>query len=156
ALAMTFGFDDARVFQSAQEIAEVRREVKGIEVLNGIEVDILADGALDLGDAALASLDFVIASVHSRVEMPGPQMTERVLAALANPYVHALGHPTGRLIGTRKPSGLDLERIADFAAKNGVALEINAQPDRTDLSDVNARMAAGKGARITIDTDAHS
>jgi len=144
------------VRQSADEIAEVRREVKGIEVLHGIEVDILADGALDLGDEALDSLDFVIASIHSRVEMPGPQMTARVLRALANPRVHALGHPTGRLIGTRKASGLDVERIADFAAKNGVALEINAQPERTDLNEINARMAAGKGVRLTIDTDAHS
>ncbi len=156
ALRMTGGFDEARVRRSVEEIAEVRRQVKGIDVLHGMEVDILADGALDLDDETLDLLDLVIVAIHSRFEMPGPQITERVLKALANPRVQVLGHPTGRLIGTRGPYAVDLEKVADFAAQHGVALEINAQPDRTDLSDVNARMARGRGAALTISTDAHA
>jgi DNA polymerase (family 10) len=156
ALAMMEGFDEARVRRSVEEVAEVRRQVPGIEVLHGMEVDIRADGSLDLDDATLDLLDLVIVAIHSRLEMPGPQMTERVLAALSNPRVHVLGHPTGRLIGTRKASALDLEKVVEFSARNGVALEINAQPDRTDLNDVNARLAKERGVKLVIDTDAHS
>jgi DNA polymerase (family 10) len=156
ALAMIGGFDTARVKQSVAEIAAVRREVPGIEVLHGLEVDILADGALDLSDEGLAILDWVIVSLHSRLDQPGPEVTARVLRALEHPMVHAMGHPTGRQIGSRKGAALDMERVFERAAALGVAMEINAQPDRTDLSDVNARFAREKGVRLVIDTDAHS
>ncbi len=156
ALAMIGGFDEAGVRQSIGEIAAVRREVPGIEVLHGLEVDILADGELDLSDEGLALLDWVIVSLHSRLDQPGPEVTARLLRALEHPMVHAMGHPTARLIGSRNGAALDLERVFERAAALGVAMEINGQPDRTDLSDVNARFAREKGVRFVIDTDSHS
>ncbi len=156
AVTVANGFNEARVRKSVDEIAAVRRKVPGIEVLHGLEVDILADGALDLGDDALGLLDWVIVSLHSRLDQPGPQVTERVLRALEHPRVCAMAHPTGRLIGTREGAALDFERVFDRAAALGVAMEINAQPDRNDLNDVNARRAREKGVRLVIDTDAHS
>jgi DNA polymerase (family 10) len=155
-LAMVGGFDEARVRQSVEEIAAVRKQVPGIEVLHGLEVDILAVGALDLGDDALALLDWVIVALHSRLDQPGPEVTRRVVRALEHPSVCAMAHPTGRLIGTRRAAALDFETVFTRAAELGVAMEINAHPDRTDLSDVNARFAREKGVRIVIDTDAHS
>ena len=154
--AMSRGFDTARVKQSVTEIAAVRKKVPGIEVLHGLEVDILSDGELDLDDEGLALLNWVIVSLHSRLDQPGPEVTKRVLRALEHPRVCAMAHPTARLIGSRPPAALDLERIFTRAAALGVAMEINAQPDRADLSDVNARFAREKGVRIVIDTDAHA
>jgi DNA polymerase (family 10) len=156
ALAMARGFDAARVRRSIAEIAAARKQVKGIEVLHGIEVDILADGALDLDDETLGLLDWVIVSLHSRLDMPGPAITERVLKAIERPSVCAMGHPTGRMIGSRGPSAIDLERVFERAAELGVAMEISAQPDRADLNDVNARLAMEMGVPLVIDTDAHS
>jgi DNA polymerase (family 10) len=155
AIAMARGFDEARVRQSAEEIAAVRKQVPGIEVLHGLEVDILLDGSLDLDDDTLALLDWVVISIHSRLDQPGPEITERVLKAISHPAVSAMGHPTGRMIGSREPSALDMERVLARAAECGVAMEINSQPQRTDLSDVNARMAKERGVRLVIDTDAH-
>jgi DNA polymerase (family 10) len=154
-LAMIQGFNEARVRKSVHEIEAVRKQVPGIEVLHGLEVDILADGALDLGDDALALLDWVIISLHSRLDQPGEVVTARVLKALEHPAVCAMGHPSARLIGTRPPAQLDFERVFARAAALGVAMEINAQPDRMDLSDVNARLAKERGVRFVIDTDAH-
>ncbi len=156
ALAMIGGFDGARVRQSVKEIEAVRRKVPDIEVLHGLEVDILADGALDLDDDALELLDWVIVSLHSKVDMPGPGMTNRVLKALAHPAVHVMGHPTARQIGSRQPAAFDMDRVLDSAAREGVAMEINAQPNRMDLSDVHARAAKEKGVKVVISTDAHS
>ena len=155
-LTVARGFNEARVRKSVEEIAAVRRKVPGIEVLHGLEVDILADGALDLGDDALELLDWVIVSLHSRLEQPAAVVTERVLRALSHPAVQAMGHPTGRLIGTREPAAFDMEKVLARAAQLGVAMEINAQPDRTDLNDVHARLAREMGVGIVIDTDAHS
>jgi DNA polymerase (family 10) len=134
----------------------VRREVPGIHVLHGLEVDILADGALDLDDEGLALLDWVVVSLHQRLDQPAEAATERVLRALDHPAVCAMGHPTGRLIGTRAGSPFDAERVFERAAERGVAMEINAQPDRLDLDDVHARLARSKGVRMVIDTDAHA
>ncbi len=156
ALAMANGFDPARVRVSVDEIAAARTRHPGITVLHGLEVDILADGALDLDDDTLALLDWVVVSIHSRFEQDPETATQRVLRALANPHVHAMGHPTGRLIGTREPVPFDVERVVTAAAGHGVAMEINSSPDRLDLSDVNARLAAARGCRLVIDTDAHS
>ncbi len=156
ALAMANGFDAARVRESVQEIAAARTRHPGIAVLHGLEVDILADGALDLDDGTLALLDWVIVSIHSRFEMEPAAATERVLRALANPFVQAFGHPTGRLIGSREPVPFDVERVAEAAAAAGVAMEINASPDRLDLSDVHARLARKRGCRLVVNTDAHA
>jgi len=156
ALAMAFGFDAARVRQSVGEIEEARKRHPGIHILHGLEVDILGDGELDLDDETLSLLDWVIVSIHSRLEQSPDVATARVLRAVSHPGVHALGHPTGRLIGSRVPMAFDMERVAEAAAENGVAMEINASPERLDLSDVNARLALEKGCRFVISTDAHA
>jgi DNA polymerase (family 10) len=155
-LTIARGFNEARVRQSVDEIAAVRKQVPGIEVLHGLEVDILADGALDLDDDGLALLDWVIVSLHSRLDQPADVVTARTLRAFSNPRVKAMAHPTGRIIGSREPAALDMEQVADAAAANGVALEINSQPDRLDLSDVHARLARERGVKFVIDTDSHS
>jgi len=156
ALPMIRGFDDARVVESAREIAEVRKRFPGIGILHGLEVDILPDGAIDLGDQALALLDWVIVSLHMRLQQPADEMTKRVLKALDHPAVCVMGHPTARRFGIREGSSFDLEQVLDRAAQRGVAMEINAQPQRMDLNDVNARRARAKGVSLTISTDAHS
>ena len=155
-LAMTRGFDTERVRQSVAEVEQVRRQVPGIDVLHGLEVDILGDGALDLDDEGLAMLDWVIVSLHSRLGQPREEMTARVLRAIEHPAVHVMGHPMARMIGKREPVEIDIEKVLDHAAKHGVMMEINAQPDRTDLSDVHARMAHERGIPLVISTDAHS
>ncbi|MFI5371529.1 MAG: DNA polymerase/3'-5' exonuclease PolX [Candidatus Eisenbacteria bacterium] len=155
-LAMAFGFDTARVRRSVEEIAEVRKRVPGIRVLHGLEVDILGDGSLDLDDEGLALLDWVVVSLHARLAQSRDEMTRRLLRAIDHPRVDAVGHPTARRIGQREAVDVDLEAVFEHAAERGVAMEINAQPDRSDLSDVNARLAASKGVPLVIDTDAHS
>lgn len=156
ALAMANGFDAARVRKSVGEIDAARKRHPEIHLLHGLEVDILADGALDLDDSTLALLDWVIVSLHSRFEMAPAAATARVLRALENPHVHAFGHPTGRLIGSRDPVPFDVERMVEAAAARGVWLEINASPERLDLNDSNARLAKAHGCRFVIDTDAHA
>jgi DNA polymerase (family 10) len=156
AIAMAFGFDAARVRQSIGEIEAARKRHPDIHILHGLEVDILADGELDLDDETLALLDWVIVSIHSRFEQPPDVATARALRAVSHPLVHAFGHPTGRAIGSRDPLPFDVERVSEAAAANGVAMEINAAPARLDLSDVNARLARAKGCRFVIDTDAHA
>jgi DNA polymerase (family 10) len=153
---MIRGFDEARVRQSIDEIAAVRRRVPGIEVLHGLEVDILADGALDLADDALELLDWVVIALHTRLEQDAKTATDRVVRALQHPAVHAMAHPTARIIGAREGVPFDVERVFEVAAERGVAMEINSQPDRIDLSDAHARLAQEKGVRFVIDTDAHS
>ncbi|HEX3663058.1 MAG TPA: DNA polymerase/3'-5' exonuclease PolX [Acidobacteriaceae bacterium] len=156
ALAMTMGLDDRRALEHMRHIREVDREMEGkIRVFAGIEVDILADGAMDLSDEVLAQLDVVIASVHSLFNMPEAQMTDRILRALENPYVRILGHPTGRLLLRREPYPLDLAAILRRAAALGVAVEHNAYPDRLDLCDRDLRLAKELGCPIVINTDSH-
>lgn len=156
ALAMANGFDAARVRESAKEIAAARKRHPDFPILHGLEVDILGDGELDLDDETLALLDWVIVSIHSRFDQTPEVATARVLKALENPNVHAMGHPTGRLIGSREPVPFDVEQVTAAAARLGVAMEINASPDRLDLSDVNARIARENGCKFVIDTDAHA
>lgn len=156
ALAMANGFDAARVRRSIGEIEEARARHPGMHILHGLEVDILGDGELDLDDETLALLDWVIVSIHSKFEMTPEAATERAVRAVSNPHVHAFGHPSGRLIGSREGVPFDIERVAKAAAANGVAMEINASPDRLDLNDVHARAARALGCRFVIDTDAHS
>jgi DNA polymerase (family 10) len=111
---------------------------------------------MDLANDCLAALDIVIASVHSAFNMDEQQMTDRILAAIANPHVDVLAHPTGRLILRREGYRVDMERILAAAAENGVALEINSQPDRLDLDDTHARLARARGVKLIVNSDAHS
>jgi DNA polymerase (family 10) len=126
-----------------------------ITVLAGSECDILPDGRLDYPDEVLAELDLVIAAVHTRFKQPRGEMTRRICAALANPHVHVLAHPTGRLLGERDPYALDLDAVLRAARRHGKAVEINAYPDRLDLGDVHARRARDLGVLLAIDTDTH-
>jgi DNA polymerase (family 10) len=155
-LAMTMGLDDKRALEHIERIRAVDKEMTGrIRVLAGIEVDVLADGELDLSDEVLAQMDVVIASVHSLFNMPAEEMTGRMLRAIENPYVRILGHPTGRLLLRREPYQMDLETVLRRVGELGVAVEHNAYPDRLDLCDRDLRLAKELGCRIVINTDAH-
>jgi DNA polymerase (family 10) len=155
-LAMANGLDESRAIAHAARIRAVDAEGPGVRLLAGIECDIKADGALDLDDECLAALDIVVASVHSGFNQDQQQMTDRLLRALENPHVDVLGHPTGRLLLRRDPYPFNLAAVIDAAAARGVILEINCQIDRLDLSDVHARLAKDRGARLVISSDAHS
>jgi DNA polymerase (family X) len=155
-LAMVRGLDEQRLRQQWREIDELAGRHPEIRILKGMEVDILADGSLDLSEEGLAGLDLVVVSIHSRFELPPAEQTERILKALAHPRVHVLAHPTGRRIGKRKPIDFDHDAVFTAAAELGVAVEINAQPERLDLSDRLAMRARELGARLVISTDAHS
>jgi len=155
-LAMTNGLDEKRALEHIRRIREVDQQMEGrIRVFPGIEVDILADGALDLDNEVLAQMDVVIASVHTRLEQPRDEMTARVLRALENPYTRILGHPTGRLLLRREPFQLDMGAVLRRAAELGVAVEHNAAPERLDLNDRDLRLAKETGCKIVINTDAH-
>jgi DNA polymerase (family 10) len=155
-LAMTNGLDDKRALEHAAQVRAVDRRMEGrIRVFTGIEVDILADGSLDLDDEVLAQLDIVIASVHSRFEQSREEMTARVLRALENPYVRILGHPTGRLLLRREPFAMDMGAVLARAAELGVATEHNAAPERLDLCDRDLRLAKELGCRIVVNSDSH-
>jgi DNA polymerase (family 10) len=156
ALAMANGLDDARALAHAARIREVNARLEGFTILAGIECDIRADGAMDLADETLAQLDLVIASVHSGFNQSPQEMTARVLRALDNPFVDIVGHPTGRKLLQREAHGLDVEALIDAAAARGVALEINSNYHRLDLSDIHARRARDKGVKLLISSDAHS
>jgi DNA polymerase (family 10) len=151
--------DDVSPEQLRRQIEHVREadeQIDGIRVLAGSEVNIMPDGTLDYEDDLLAELDWVIASVHTAFGMGEQAMTERMIAAVENPLVDAIGHPTGRLIERRDPYALDVQALIEAAVRTGTMLEINANPDRRDLNDVHARAAARAGALILIDSDAHS
>ncbi|HWG07530.1 MAG TPA: DNA polymerase/3'-5' exonuclease PolX [Solirubrobacteraceae bacterium] len=136
-------------------VHEANERLQGIELLAGSEVNILPDGSLDYEDELLGRLDWIIASAHTSFGMDERAMTERMIAAIEHPLVDAIGHPTGRKIERRAPYALDLDAVFAAAARTGTFLEINANPDRRDLSDVNARAAVRAGVRILIDSDAH-
>jgi DNA polymerase (family 10) len=136
-------------------VREVDARMEGIELLAGSEVNILPDGSLDYEDELLAELDWVIASAHTAFGLSEQAMTERVIAAIEHPLVDAIGHPTGRLIERREPYAIDLTAVFAAAARTGTMLEINANPDRRDLSDINARAAVRAGVSIVINSDAH-
>ena len=160
-LAMTNGMDDKRALAHIGRIQEVDAELQQehngqIRALAGIEIDILADGQLDLDDSTLAQMDVVVASVHSRFDMAVDEQTDRVLRALENPHTRILGHPTGRKVLRRDPYALHLDAVLKRAAELGVAVEHNASPARADLSDFNLRLAKQHGCKITVNTDAHS
>jgi len=154
AVTVANGMDEARTRGHMRKIRAAK--VDGIRVLAGIEVDILKDGQLDLADEVLAELDLVVASIHSFMNLDRATITERMLAAIENPYVHIIGHPTGRILLRRDAMAYDMERILDAARRRGVAMECNAAPDRLDLKDAYLRMAKDRGVRVVISTDAHS
>ena len=136
-------------------VHEANAQIDGIELLAGSEVNILPDGSLDYDDDLLAQLDWIVASAHTSFRMAEQAMTDRLIAAMEHPLVDAIGHPTGRLIQRREPYAIDLDAVFAAAARTGTLLEINANPDRRDLSDVDARAAVRAGVRLVIDSDAH-
>jgi DNA polymerase (family X) len=146
---------DGRLERQAEAIAALNETGSGLRILSGVEVDIRADGSLDLPDEALAERDWVMASIHGGFDAPSERLTGRLLAAMDNPHVDCIGHPTGRKLNRRAAYELDWERVLERAVATGTFLEINAQPDRLDLSDNHARAAAEAGVRIVISTDAH-
>ena len=154
--AVAHGLDEAMVEKQIKEIKQISKKIKGIKILTGIEVDIKQNGDLDLSDSCLKKLDIVIAAIHSAFKLDEKRMTERVLNALSNENVNILGHPTGRIINKRPPYKLNLDKIFKFAAEHNVIMEIDAQPDRLDLSDVNTRKAILAGCKIEIGTDSHN
>ncbi len=156
AVRVAGGLDDDELAAYIKVVRKVNRDVKGIEVLAGVEVDILKDGSLDLSDRVLKQCDVVIAAVHSGFNMPEAGMTARILAAFENENVNILAHPTGRIIGEREPYEVDIEAVIAGARKAGIALELNAFPDRLDLKDIHCRAARDAGAKISIDTDSHA
>lgn len=159
ALAMARGLDETRALEQIARIRAADAVFSAadppLRIFAGIEVDIHADGALDLHDTVLAQMDVVIASVHSRFDLPREEMTERLLRAIANPHVNVLGHPSGRLLLRREPYHFDFPSVLAACREHGVALEINASPERLDLNDAAARACGRQGVRVVINTDAH-
>jgi len=156
AVTVANGMDDKRTLAQIKKIRAAQQRVPGIRLLAGIEVDILKNGSLDLSNEVLAQLDVVVASIHSFMNLDREAMTDRILAAIENPYTQIIAHPTGRLLLRRESFEYDMEKILEAAKKNGVAVECNAYPDRLDLSDVHLRMARERGVKVVISTDAHS
>jgi len=155
ALAMTGGMDAEKLKRQFVEIDEVRQRHPEIRLLRSMEIDILADGSLDLEDEMIEQLDIVLVSVHSRFELPRQEQTQRLVRALEHPAVQILGHPFGRRINRRPPIAADVDTVLHCARENGVALELNAHPERLDLSDTNLIKARELGVKIVISTDAH-
>jgi DNA polymerase (family X) len=155
-LTVAHGLDPQRLARQCAEVEAVDRKLERIELLTGIEVDVLDDGSLDLPDSSLQSLDVVIAAVHSKFDLSRAAQTKRMLAALDNPKVKILAHPLGRLIGRREPYDVDMLAVIRKCKARGVALELNAHPERLDLTDLYCRMARDEGARIVVNSDAHA
>jgi len=156
AMAMVQGLTPARTREQWVEIEEIRERVDGIAILRSAEIDILKDGSLDMTDEILEELDLVVVSIHSFMDLPRKAMTERILKAMAHPSVDILAHPTGRRINRREPYDLDLESVLEAAAELDVAVELNANPNRLDLNDIQVHRAKELGVQVVISTDAHS
>ncbi|MEA1927823.1 MAG: DNA polymerase/3'-5' exonuclease PolX [Candidatus Auribacterota bacterium] len=156
AVRIAGGLNEKELAEHLLRIEEANSKIKGIRILKGIEVDIMGDGTLDLKDEILKKCDVVIASIHSRFNLPEKEMTKRIIRGIKNRQVNILGHPTGRLLLEREPYRVDMEEVIKVAAGEGVVLEINSHPRRLDLNDIHTRMAKDRGARLIINTDAHS
>jgi len=154
-LAFANGLDDKRAVEHIQRIRDANEKIGGIKIFAGIEVDILADGTLDLSDSVLEQMDIVIASVHSHFNQTPGEMTERLLKAVENPNTSLIGHPTGRLLLRRDAYQFDVDAVLRAAAQRKVAMELNAYPDRLDLCDRHLRLAKQYGVKIVINTDSH-
>ncbi|HFC46555.1 MAG TPA: DNA polymerase/3'-5' exonuclease PolX, partial [Dissulfuribacter thermophilus] len=155
-LTVTKGLDEKRLREQMEEIDQLNERLHGITILKSIEVDILEDGSLDLPDEILGELDLVVGSIHHKFKLSQEAQTARVLKAMDNPHFTILGHPTGRLIGQREPYKINVQKVLEGAKERGCFLELNAQPDRLDLNDVNLRLAKEIGVKIAISTDSHS
>ena len=155
-LRMVKGLDKKRLRQQIQEIDELNKKLAPFVLLKSIEVDILEDGSLDLPNEVLNELDLVICSIHHKFNLTKKKQTERILKAMDNPCFNVLGHPTGRLIGSREAYELDMESILQDAKDKGCFMELNAQPERLDLNDVHCMRAKELGVKVVISTDAHS
>jgi len=156
AVTVANGLDEKRTLEQIKKIQAANAKRLGIRVLASSEVDVLKNGKLDLDDEVLAQLDVVLVSIHSYMTMERAEMTDRILAAIENPYTQIVGHPTGRLVLRRDPYAYDMERILDAAHEYGVVMECNAAPERLDLKDIHLRMAKERGVKIVISTDAHT
>ena len=154
-LAFANGLDDKRAVEHITKIRKASEKIDGIKIFAGIEVDILADGTLDLSDSVLEQMDIVIASVHSHFNQTPLEMTDRLLKAIDNPNTSLIGHPTGRILLRRDAYGFDLDAVLRAAAQKKVAMELNAYPDRLDLCDRHLRRAKELGVKIVINTDSH-
>ena len=155
-LGIAHGLNEERLREQGKEIDAINEELDGFTVLKGIECDIKADGSMDLSDSSLVDLDFVVASIHSGFKNDEETLTNRMISAIHNEYVHAIGHPTGRIIQKRKPYPLNLDKVIEEATAQHVALEINAFPERLDLDEVSSRKTMEAGALVSIGTDAHA
>ena len=155
-VTVAHGLNKKQLIEEIKAIDRLNKKLRDIVVLKSVEVDILEDGSLDMPDSVLRELDFRVCAVHYKFNLPRKQQTERILRAMDNAYFNILAHPTGRLINERAPYEIDLERVMQAARERGVMLELNAHPDRLDLTDDACRMAKDLGVKITIATDAHS
>jgi DNA polymerase (family 10) len=155
ALAMANGLDEKRAVEFAARVRELDHKGLGIRVFSGLECDIKRDGTMDLEEDALAELDFVVGSVHSYMNLESAEMTDRLLRALECKSLKAIGHPTGRILMHRDPYPFDFDAIAAAAARKSVCLEINASPERLDLTSSLVRAAKARGVKFVISTDAH-
>ncbi|MGH9327544.1 MAG: DNA polymerase/3'-5' exonuclease PolX [Terriglobia bacterium] len=156
AVTVAHGLDEQRALENIRRIKAAREKVTGIEIWAGAEVDVLGDGRLDYPNEILRQFDIVLASVHSRMTQPGEEMTNRLIKALENPYVRILGHPTGRQMLRRDPFSFDVEKVFEAAKRQGVILELNANPERLDLCDRLVKLGHDKAMKIVISTDAHA
>lgn len=155
-VGIAHGLDDDRLSRQIDEIDRLQGRLGGLRILKSCEVDILADGRLDIGNDTLKRLDFVYGAIHYNFDLPRDKQTERIIRAMDNPYFTILAHPTGRIINRRPPYEVDMERIIAAAAERRCLIEVNAHPDRLDLDDLHCRMAKEHGVKIAIATDAHS
>jgi DNA polymerase (family 10) len=155
-LTVAHGLDAARLSRQMDEMDRINERLDGFVILKGAEVDILADGRLDLSDKILSRLDLVVAAVHYKFDLSRDAQTERIIRAMDNPHLSILAHPTGRLTGVREAYEVDMERIIAAAHERGCHLELNAQPDRLDLIDMHAQAAKSASGKVAISTDAHS
>jgi len=156
AVTVANGLDEKRMAAHIKKLRAADEKGLGIRVLAGSEVDIMKDGSLDYSDEILAQLDVVVCSIHSYFNLDRAAMTERMLAAIENPYTQIIAHPTGRLLLRRDPFDYDMEKVLDACAKRGVAMECNSYPDRLDLKDVYLRMCKERGVKVVISTDSHN
>jgi DNA polymerase (family 10) len=154
-LTIARGCDEARLLEQVDAIRKLNGRLRGFRVLTGAEVNIRADGSLDIADEVLAQLDVVGAAIHSQFRQSRAQVTRRVLRAIENPHVDILFHPTARLIGRREAVALDVDAVIATAKRTGTVLEIDAMPDRLDLRDEYVRSAVSAGVKLAIDSDAH-
>jgi DNA polymerase (family 10) len=155
-LKVAGGLSERELMKSVENIRRINKRLKGFRILTGAEVDIRSDGSLDYPDDTLKELDIVVAAIHSGFKQPQEQMTARILKAMDNPYVSIISHPTGRLIGSRQAYNVDLKRVLEYAKEKGIAVEINAYPERLDLDDIHTKYAVELNVKLVISTDAHT